>query len=623
MSQTKPKAKRVLGNAIEWSQSPNKNLNSQPVGTADSKDTTSSSSSASPAPQILPQDNSNVSKLLPSYNCPICNESTLTLVQLNQHIDDVHTTPSPTPASRSKATPPRKINKISYSENNRGFSIADATDALLALTSSSSTPPPSSSQDTINSPKKQSHRITRTHWKSSENSSQLTCHIKDCDKSLNIKNGIVNCRKCGELYCNDHTHYKIRLRNPHPDETSLPKYDSTQAGIWCRCCVNCYFDKPDLKLGTDVNYIDLTSEFRKKRQDKVELYHLNRNKIQKHFIKLTNLLAEQRPPKWSIFNNFQLQQQQQLDSEREIVGFEDWQADLEVSHCSICFVKFNLLNRRHHCRLCGSIVCDDPNGFRKSCSIYVPLNKLLDKLPSLNYSTNVKNNWQNLIHEDSRRFRCCVNCKDSLLYDWKRQRTQQDDQDTKFVFSIYETILLQKSQISFLLPKYEALVHGNDEVNKNKLRHKLMVILKDFENSVVQFRSQLFITTNDKLVVNPKYIKLEKVISNIYQSIAIYLQDNIIQYKQISEVHKTQEQEELKRIQKENTPEIPRLTKKQIRELRDQLMVMNEQKFLVENLITEYTKARRFDELSALINNKKELQETIDNLEKELGEFGF
>jgi hypothetical protein len=57
--------------------------------------------------------------------------------------------------------------------------------------------------------------------------------------------------------------------------------------------------------------------------------------------------------------------------------------------------------------------------------------------------------------------------------------------------------------------------------------------------------------------------------------------------------------------------------------MREQLMVMNEQKFLVENLIKEYTKARRFDELDSLIANKNELNETIARLESELGEFGF
>lgn len=107
----------------------------------------------------------------------------------------------------------------------------------------------------------------------------------------------------------------------------------------------------------------------------------------------------------------------------------------------------------------------------------------------------------------------------------------------------------------------------------------------------------------------------------------MFLQDNLIWYKQLNDKHKEIEQQRLKQSleerAKEETPEVPRLTKKQIRELREQLMVMNEQKFLVENMIMESTKARRFEELSSLEQNKRELDMTIENLETELGEFGF
>lgn len=52
-------------------------------------------------------------------------------------------------------------------------------------------------------------------------------------------------------------------------------------------------------------------------------------------------------------------------------------------------------------------------------------------------------------------------------------------------------------------------------------------------------------------------------------------------------------------------------------------MVLNEQKFLVENQIQQFTKDRKFDELDALIINKEEISDTINQLEEELGEFGF
>ena len=41
--------------------------------------------------------------------------------------------------------------------------------------------------------------------------------------------------------------------------------------------------------------------------------------------------------------------------EREIVR---WVPDREVPACLNCGKSFGLLTRRHHCRLCGGIMCD-------------------------------------------------------------------------------------------------------------------------------------------------------------------------------------------------------------------------------------------------------------------------
>ena len=52
-------------------------------------------------------------------------------------------------------------------------------------------------------------------------------------------------------------------------------------------------------------------------------------------------------------------------------------------------------------------------------------------------------------------------------------------------------------------------------------------------------------------------------------------------------------------------------------------MVMNEQSFIVENLIRTATKERRFDEILSLNDNKKELEGRIRQLEEQLGEHAF
>lgn len=35
----------------------------------------------------------------------------------------------------------------------------------------------------------------------------------------------------------------------------------------------------------------------------------------------------------------------------------EWKTDMDAPQCEQCPVRFSLLNRRHHCRRCGSILC--------------------------------------------------------------------------------------------------------------------------------------------------------------------------------------------------------------------------------------------------------------------------
>ena len=42
-----------------------------------------------------------------------------------------------------------------------------------------------------------------------------------------------------------------------------------------------------------------------------------------------------------------------------------WMPDRAVTRCSICNASFNVLNRRHHCRMCGAVVCKKNSMSRK------------------------------------------------------------------------------------------------------------------------------------------------------------------------------------------------------------------------------------------------------------------
>lgn len=72
--------------------------------------------------------------------------------------------------------------------------------------------------------------ITREHWQRRGPSD--ACSEPVCGKRLTSANGAVNCRKCGKLFCDEHTLYQMKLSRSAQHEPVR--------GIWCRVCETCY-----------------------------------------------------------------------------------------------------------------------------------------------------------------------------------------------------------------------------------------------------------------------------------------------------------------------------------------------------------------------------------------------
>ena len=97
-----------------------------------------------------------------------------------------------------------------------------------------SPPPPSNSPAPMKSPEPQridpDEFVTRKHWQKS--GSNDACSEPICGRRLGNTNGKVNCRKCGRLFCEDHTMYQIKLSRSAQHEPIR--------GVWCRVCETCY-----------------------------------------------------------------------------------------------------------------------------------------------------------------------------------------------------------------------------------------------------------------------------------------------------------------------------------------------------------------------------------------------
>ncbi|KAM9186220.1 rabenosyn-5 isoform 2-T2 [Dugong dugon] len=143
-----------------------------------------------------------------------------------------------------------------------------------------------------------------------------------------------------------------------------------------------------------------------------------------------------------------------------------WVNDQDVPFCPDCGNKFSIRNRRHHCRLCGSIMC-------KKCMEFISL-PLANKLTSASKDslsthtspshspTSVHGSRRGSIssmssvssvldEKDDDRIRCCMHCKDTLL---KREQQIDEKEHTPDVVKLYEKLRLYMEKVDQKAPEY-------------------------------------------------------------------------------------------------------------------------------------------------------------------------
>lgn len=145
-------------------------------------------------------------------------------------------------------------------------------------------------------------------------------------------------------------------------------------GYWARVCETCYKSREGYN-DHNGHVVDHTSAFTEIRRKRVERNTLEVSRLEKRLTKLTRLLAN--PPEkllassntGSLLNPMSAQKNQRKMLEQTVVTWED---DNEVARCPFCQQEFGSWTfRRHHCRICGKVVCADP---QTGCSSEVGLN---------------------------------------------------------------------------------------------------------------------------------------------------------------------------------------------------------------------------------------------------------
>ncbi|KAI0481945.1 VAC1 protein [Xylariaceae sp. FL0804] len=615
--------------------------------------------SLSPMPDFAQDLVSNVSLGGPSSArdaasrlvCPICDDEMLTLLQLNRHIDDNHQELPELEQDEVKTWIDKQVRKAKrfqplslINQKLRGLEVFESNESVPP------TPPlgRSARPSLADQPVDPDDLITKSHWQRSGLSD--VCTDPTCGRRLGAVNGSINCRQCGRLFCEEHTMYQMKLSRSATHEPVR--------GCWYRVCETCYKSREgyDDRQGF---VRDHTKGFTAMRRSRVDRQTLETSRLEKRLTKLTQLLAN--PPAEGVAGGGGdrsslllpvaalggAPRNQRKALEQSVVTWED---DAKVAKCPFCQQEFGSWTfRRHHCRICGRVVCADP---RTACSSEVGLDVAHPGTPA---SEKPAAAGTGSISVD---VRMCRDCKTTLFA--KRDFVESvvhkpPDQRA------YETLKQFERGIQLLLPGFQrALVPLQDEQSPpshaqiqeaSKLRKRLTDSFTKYDVAARRIR--------DLKTESPAQRQLQKA---IHQAASSFLHMHMLPLKNLPRMLKrgssygfgssgsnsaaprnrllangsysgppaslsssplrtftsdattaaaetaSQTSEGSSTVASASTVALEAEEK----ELRERLVVLEEQKYMVQAMIGAASRgARRFEEVSALTRNVEELDVEI------------
>ncbi|OJJ44401.1 hypothetical protein ASPZODRAFT_135224 [Penicilliopsis zonata CBS 506.65] len=584
--------------------------------------------------------------------CPICSEEMVTLLQLNRHLDDVHKNLEndrqdevkdwfKTQMVKAKRFQPlavlnQKLKGLDVFESNENATLPFPTPTRpLAPHANAAEPPRTPDPDEV---------ITREHWQT--RGLYDTCLEPSCEQRLNATNGCVNCRKCGKLFCEEHTMYQMKLSRSAQHEPVR--------GLWCRVCETCYKSREGYNDHTGL-VRDQTQAFTAMRKQTVDKAFLEASRLEKRLTRLTQLLvnlpAEQiqsgANKRWSIAWQ---QNDHRKALEQTVVS---WQDDASVPRCPFCQQDFTSYSfRRHHCRTCGRVVCGDP---ATGCSSEIGLT-----VNSLSKVSTEKSSPSGKVNID---VRLCKECR-ATIFD---QRDFEADLARKPPDQkAYETLIQFEKGIRLLLPKFQKLLIALQNprnppssaqlAEASKVRKRLIDSFSQYDVAARRLRD---LPTN-----SPSQKHLQKA---IYQQASSFLHLHMLPLKSLPKIlkHATPEERPLSgastptlssraspmasiaasgrpqesglasikhnniavststsSLASDNSSAVSAMEAEE-KALRERLMVLEEQKFFVSEMIADANRRRKFDEVSSLAMNIEDLSHEIDRINGMLNRLDF
>ena len=188
--------------------------------------------------------------------CPICEEELSTELQLSRHFDDVHPHTQPEEKDeiqdwfRTRFMRAKRFQPLAaLNQKLKGLDVFDLNEDRRSVSSSPAPahrrdgstgrspkplpnpPPQTSPQQAVPTRVVDSDEVVKNdHWQRATRDG--TCSDPMCNRRLGGVDGRVNCRKCGLLFCEEHTMYQMKLSRSAQHEPVR--------GYWCRVCETCF-----------------------------------------------------------------------------------------------------------------------------------------------------------------------------------------------------------------------------------------------------------------------------------------------------------------------------------------------------------------------------------------------
>ena len=468
-------------------------------------------------------------------------------------------------------------------------------------------------------------------------------------------------------------------------------------GYWCRVCETCYKSREGYNdhNGLLRNHSDAFLSIRRKR---AERQNLEISRLEKRLTRLTTLLASPLQ-EGTIINqrggggsgdsstggelpaagaasgllspvaSLTGARNQRKLIEQSVVAWED---DASVLKCPFCQQEFGSWTfRRHHCRICGRVVCADP---QTNCSNEVGLNVANRKrltlelsvsppLPSLRHGTltiiamTPPSEKQTPAAEAqlSIDVRMCRDCKGTLF-------SKRD-----FAASIahkppdqraYETLRQFERGIQLLLPSFQRALLALQSVDGDMGQPSRSPPTRTQIQEAAKFRKRLIDSftkydlaarrIRDMKSDSPTQLRLQKA---IYAAASSFLHTYMLPLKSVPRIlnsHSSNSRRLLSGVGAANgsthlsplrngesvssvgdadtaslggtseTSTAASALELEEKEVREKLVVLEEQRFLVQDMVNNARGARRFEEVSALSRNLEELDREIGGLKKQV-----